>query len=148
MLTRRIVKYLVVTSLLLRGGTGVAQSQADAAEELFSNVQTFAFGGVGYAGQTSAGEIDFRAVLVLPKPDALAAFERLYATGSPEAKAYALSGIRKLNPQRFQDLLAVARESKDRVAVMRGCIMTEESLRVVAKKIDRGDWDYEIDHHH
>jgi hypothetical protein len=109
--------------------------------KFFSNVGVFAFGGVGYAGQTSEGEIDFRAVISLPSQDALAAFEKIYLTGNPQAKAYALSGIRKINASRFQELFADAEESHDEVEVMRGCVITTESLRDVAKKIDRGEWD-------
>ncbi len=147
MLARRIVKCTVVVLALLPCGSGFTQSPADSAVKSLLNEERFAFGGVGVAGRTSQGEIDFRAVLSLPSPDALAAFESLFATGSPEAKAYALSGIRKLDLHKFQELLAVARESTDKVAVMRGCIITQEPLRDVAKKIDRGEWDNWIDHH-
>ena len=141
MFARRIVKYLVVIALLLGGGSGFAQSLIDSSVKLFSKVEVFAFGGVGYAGQTSAGEIDFKTILSLPPQDALAVFEKLVVTGNPQAKAYALSGMRKINPRRFQELFVVAEESREDVAVMRSCVLTTESLRDVAEKIDRGEWD-------
>jgi hypothetical protein len=95
----------------------------------------FAFGGVGFAGVISQGEVDFKTVLSQSSSDALAAFETLYATGNPQAKAYALSGIKKLNPARLKVLLASS--AKDEVKVMRGCIVSHESLHDVAKQIDQ-----------
>jgi len=50
---------------------------------------------------TSKGEIDFKFVLAQPKPTALDAFERLYAIGNSQGKSYALSGLKKLAPERF-----------------------------------------------
>jgi hypothetical protein len=69
---------------------------------------------------------------------ALTAFEKLYATGGPQGQSYALSGIKKLNPSRFKELLASAEASTVEVEVMRGCIISHESLRDVAKQIDLG----------
>jgi hypothetical protein len=103
-----------------------------------SAVEEFAFGGVGYAGAISKGEIDFKLVLSQPGPIALSGFEKLYASGNPQGRSYALSGIKKLNPPRFHELLISARTSTDKVDVMRGCIISHESLRDVVMQIDRG----------
>ncbi|HYL72816.1 MAG TPA: hypothetical protein VEU96_01350 [Bryobacteraceae bacterium] len=102
-------------------------------------VSTFAFGGVGYAGVTSKGETDFKFVLSQPAPVALAAFEKLYAVGNPQAKSYALAGIKKLNLDRYKELVAIV-GAADQVEVMRGCIVTRQSLRKVAKEIDGGEF--------
>lgn len=59
----------------------------DSAVKRLSNVEIFAFGGVGYGGVTSKGEIDFNLVLAQPPPIALTAFEKLYATGNPQEKS-------------------------------------------------------------
>jgi len=116
----------------------LGDDSVDSAVSRLSIVEIFAFGGVGYAGATSKGEIDFKFVLSQPQPVALTAFEKLYVTGNPQGKSYALSGIRKLNPSRFKDLLASVRVSRDQVEVERGCIVSHELLREVAKQIDRG----------
>ena len=125
--------------LVLCGVTPLlANDSVDAAVNRLSTVEKFAFGGVGYAGVTSKGEIDFKFVLAQPHSTALSAFEKLYATGNTQGKSYALAGIKKLAPQRFKELAAAIGKSTDEVEVMRGCIVSHEALRDVAKQIDQG----------
>jgi hypothetical protein len=118
-----------------------AEDTVGAAIERLSRVDVFAFGGVGFGGVTSQGEIDFRFVFSLPSAVASNAFEKLYVTGNPQGKAYALFGIRKINPSRFKEILASASKSAEYVAVMRGCIVTNETLPDVVKQIDNGKFD-------
>jgi len=99
-----------------------------------SEVDVFAFGGVGFAGQTSKGEIDFRLVLSQPSPVALSALEKLYATGNPQARSYALFGIRKIKPSRFKELLTSAEASKDKVDVMRDVLSHTNSFEMLLNK--------------
>lgn len=127
---------LVAVLMLLCGIAVLADEQLDVAMKRLNTVKTFAFGGVGIAGMTSKGETDFKVVFSQPQPIALAAFEKLYATGNPQAKSYALFGIKKLSPNRFKELLKTAKASTDKVQVMRGCIISQESLREIAKQID------------
>ena len=138
MLNLRSAKWRIAILLMLCGVTAIAADSVDAAVKRLSSVDRFAFGGVGYAGVISKGEIDFKFVISQPRPAALTAFEKLYATGNLQGKSYALTGIKKLNPQRFKELLASAGISTDQAEVMRGCIISHESLRDVAKQIDRG----------
>src|SRR5437016_13946888 len=84
----------------------LADDTVDTALNRLSTVEQFAFGGVGYAGVTSKGETDFKFVLAQPKPTALKAFERLYAIGNPQGKSYALSGLKRLAPERFAQHVA------------------------------------------
>lgn len=112
-----------------------ADEQLDASVKRLSTVQTFAFGGVGYAGVISKGEIDFKFILSQQPQIALAAFEKLFATGNPQAKAYALVGVKKLDLKRFKELLTTSAVT-DEVEVMRGCIVSHESLKEVAVAID------------
>lgn len=116
----------------------LADDTVDAAVNRLSVVEHFAFGGVGYAGVTSKGETDFKFVLAQPKPTALNAFETLYAIGNPQGKSYALSGLKKLAPQRFVELAAKSARSTEEVEVMRGCIVSHEPLPEVAKQIGQG----------
>jgi len=140
MSTHDAVKHCVAVLLLL--GAAVAYADDDDAMKRLSTVGIFEFGGVGYAGATSKGEIDFKLILAQPQTVALAAFERLYAAGNPQGRSYALSGIKKLNPRRFKDLLAVVEGSTDEVKVERGCIISHELLGGVAKQIDRGKFQF------
>jgi hypothetical protein len=115
-----------------------ADDTVGAAVGRLSAVKAFAFGGVGYAGVTSKGEIDFKFLLAQPKPTALNAFERLYAIGNPQGKSYALSGLKKLAPERFAELVATLAKSTEEVEVMRGCIVSHQPLPALAKQIGQG----------
>ena len=108
--------------------------RAQAASERLSKVPMFAMGGVGFAGLTSKGEEDFR--LIMEDPEAAKVFESLYAHGNSPAKAYALLGLHTLNPQRFGTIYASLANSKEDVAVMRGCIASKQKLKIIAKEID------------
>ena len=116
----------------------LADDTVDTAVNRLSTVERFAFGGVGFAGVTSKGEKDFKFVLTQPKTTALNAFERLYAIGNPQGKSYALSGLKKLAPERFAELVATLAKSAEEVDVMRGCIVSHEPLPDVAKQIANG----------
>jgi hypothetical protein len=134
----RFVTWSLILLILLNISLVLADDTVDAAVNRLSTVEKFAFGGVGYAGVISKGETDFKLVLNEPKPTALDAFERLYAIGNPQAKSYALSGLKKLAPERFAELVATLAKSTEEVEVMRGCIVSHEALPEVAKQIAKG----------
>ena len=50
----------------------------------------------------------------------------------------ALSGLKKLAPERFAELVLKFTKSTEEVEVMRGCIVSHEPLSEVAKQIGRG----------
>ncbi len=127
------MKLWLITALLFSGVPQATQS-VDTAFERLAKVEIFAFGGVGYAGVPSSGEKDYRTILA--GPSALADSDRLYSSGNLQAKCYALVGIRKLNPQRFTELAQSLRGSKEQVATMHGCIMSQELLGVILKQIE------------
>ncbi|HKD02704.1 MAG TPA: hypothetical protein VKB77_09760 [Terriglobales bacterium] len=120
----------------------LANDTVDAAVNRLSTVERFAFGGVGYTGVISKGETDFKLVLAQRKPTALNAFEKLYAVGNPQGKSYALSGLKKLAPERFTELTATLGKSTEEVEVIRGCIVSHELLPEVAKQIGQGKFGF------
>ena len=130
-------KWLLTALMLLSSTATLADDSVSSAIKRLSTVESFAFGGVGYAGVISKGEIDFKFILAQPQSTALDAFETLYRTGNPQSKAYALAGIKQLNPARFREILGSLENSGEEVQVMRGCIVSQESLLAVAKQIDR-----------
>jgi hypothetical protein len=134
----RLASWPLILLLLFCISPVLADDTVDAAVNRLSTVEQFAFGGVGYAGATSKGETDFKFVLAQPKPTALNAFERLYAIGNAQGKSYALSGFKKLAPERFAELIAALGKSTEEVEVMRGCIISHEPLPQVAKQIGQG----------
>jgi len=121
----------------------VAHSQTEPSDALqrLSSVKIFAFGGTGFAGRTSQGEKDFRIIVSQPRQVALENFEAIYNHGTPEAKSYALAGIRKIDAQRFKALLQSSHSSKEKVHTMEGCIVEDRAFIEVAKTIDSGSYD-------
>ena len=77
-----------------------------------AKTRIFAFGGVGFAGATSRGELEFRKIVTEPRETSIADFEKLYATGNAQAKSYALAGFWKLDRKRF-DEIATSLSSSD-----------------------------------
>lgn len=135
-------RWCFVIALLLCGATLWADDPVDdpldAAVQRLATVQWFAFGGVGFGGRRSRGEFDFKFVLSQAPAVALSAFEKLYATGGPEGRAYALCGFKKLDPARFEELLPSVAKSTDQVQVMRGCLISHQHLADLARQIDQG----------
>jgi hypothetical protein len=101
-----------------------------------AKVNTFAFGGTGYAGEISLGEKDFR--VVLSNPSASNHFEKLYVSGNPQAKCYALVGIRILNAERFKRLSSELLTDKTEVITQDGCEVFHETMSSVVKRIAEG----------
>jgi hypothetical protein len=60
--------------------------------------------------------------------------------GNPQAKSYALVGIRVLNPDRLKGLSRTLSESRAQVATQSGCIEYHEPLGTVFKRIEAGEY--------
>ncbi|MBB5057524.1 hypothetical protein HDF16_002230 [Granulicella aggregans] len=137
-----------VLALLLVGHTIGATAQSngsvDDAMVRLSAVGFFAIGGTGFAGRISKGELDYKAILAQPQPQALKSFEQIYATGHPAAKGYALLGIHTLAPAKFDELYATVKDSVETVATMQGCILSTTKLSLIAKRINDGSYDRRI----
>ncbi len=127
-----------VFSLLTVGNSLSAEPllRTRATVQHLAKVHQFAIGGVGFAGQTSEGEKQFR--LILQDAEAAAAFDDLYAHGNNEAKAYALLGLHQLNPARFQEIYASLSNSGEELETMQGCIISKAKLKEVARQISEG----------
>ena len=76
-----------------------------------------------------------------PPQQALSLLEEVYAKGNLQAKAYALLGIRKLDPARFEVLAQRFTELKGNVELERGCLVSDEPISQVISAIRRGDYD-------
>lgn len=138
MSTAQSATWLLILLLFFSVSPVLADDTVDAAVNRLATIGQFAFGGVGFAGVTSKGETDFKFVLAQPKPTARNAFERLYAIGNPQGKSYALSGLKKVGPERFAELVVTVAKSTEKVDVMHGCIISQEPLPEVAKQIGQG----------
>jgi hypothetical protein len=126
--------------------TAYAVDPVDVTLDQFAAIKLFALGPIGYSGETSKGEAYFRSIARRNRQEALAAFEKLYVTGSPEAKLYALAGIKELSQARFVELKRTAKNVRGKIAVASGCFYEKEEFRAVVQKIDNGDFQLYIDH--
>ncbi len=118
-----------------------AQDTLSATVKSLAKTGVFAFGGIGFVGKISQGEIDFRAIQSQPAAAALASFETIYADGDSAAKGYALAGIRQLDQERFKEILRSLDGSQEEVFTMEGCVMERRRLVEVARAIDAGSYD-------
>ena len=135
------MKQFAAVLLVLLCSVAPAQDTLSAAVKSIAKTGVFAFGGVGFAGKISQGEIDFRVIQSQPPAVALGSLEKIYAIGDPAAKSYALVGIRQLDGKRFKELLQSLEGSQEKVLTMQGCIIERHHLADVAKAIDAGSYD-------
>lgn len=106
-------------------------------------VTIFAIGPVGYAGVMSGGERDYRLIMTNSPERALQLLNDVYAKGDVQGRAYALVGIRKLDPARFQELYLALSSSKDMAQVESGCIVSSRKLQEIAGEIKEGKFPYD-----
>jgi hypothetical protein len=135
------VRRFAVALIILSCGVASAQDTLSATVKSLAKTGVFAFGGVGFIGKISQGEIDFRAIQSQPSPVALASFETVYSTGDTAAQIYALAGIRQLDKGRFKELYRTLDRSDEKVLVAEGCILEWRRVGELAKAIDAGSYD-------
>jgi hypothetical protein len=99
----------------------------------------FAFGRIGYWGQTSDGEFAFRAVLKSPKAAEL--FKDIYLRATDEGKLYALCGLGRLDPNAFDHYAEILRSKESQVLSMSGDVGTYEPVGAVIQRIKDGIYD-------
>jgi hypothetical protein len=128
----------IAAAVLVVVGSAQAGESIDSIFNRLAKVDQFAFGPTGYAGVISQGEKDYKSVL--SHSSAMEDFEKLYSVGNPQAKCYALVGIRKLSPSRFKELSNSLRSSRDEVVTQTGCIVYHESFAAVLKRIEAGQY--------
>jgi hypothetical protein len=133
------MKFCAVALILATVAIAQSDKTADAVLDRLANIDRFAFGGIGYAGVTSDGEKDYK--LILSRPTALRDFERLYSSGNLQAKCYALVGIRRLAPGRFEELSKSLLASKQSVLTQSGCIVSSEAFGAIVNHIQAGLYD-------
>ncbi len=127
--------------LAISCNAAIAQDTLPAAVQRLSKVGVFAFGGVGFIGKTSQGELDFRIVESQSPEVAAENFEKIFANGDDAAKIYALIGLRQFNKNRSNELFQSLEHSQEKVYTMRGCIMGPQSLADIVKAVHSGSYD-------
>ena len=121
--------------LSIFGGHAAAADPKDPIVRLLKASQ-FAFGGVGMAGVTSEGEKAYAEIFA--RSTAETDFEKVFQSGSPAAKAYALTAIHQLNPAKFTELSAAFRKQNISIPTMTGCIMGHSNSSAIVDEIASG----------
>jgi hypothetical protein len=129
--------WIILSVVLVSVASAQGPEPSDETFDRLAKVEVFAFGPVEYAGITSLGEKDYK--VILSRPSAAVDFERLWSTGNPQARSYAMVGIRAINPERLNELSRSLRDSKVNVTTESGCIVSHESLGTVLKHIEAGE---------
>jgi hypothetical protein len=128
---------LAAEPVLSVGGPGIQQAY----EQLLST-KSFAFGGVGFAGTTSAGQKAFD--VIAARTNALELFRAVLSKGNPEGKMYALCGIHRLAPEKFNNLAKPVVAANSKVSTMSGCLVMEDRAANVVARIAKGFYDLQI----
>jgi hypothetical protein len=71
----------------------------------------------------------------------LAQFQSVLSKGTPEAKLYALCGIRALNPSGFKAAASALIKANPQVEIIGGCCVNTKPAAIVAKQIGSGVYD-------
>lgn len=124
----------VLLAVFTAGHASADQGGEDLAAEL-ATVEHYAFGGVGFAGTTSKGELLYDKVIAMD--DAEAIFCKAFEAGTPAAKAYALHGLKKLESEKYADLKDKFVEEKFQVMTMSGCIASRVSPAQAVAMIEK-----------
>lgn len=134
-----LVLVFCVLALVARGADPRPPEFYDLEVQQLLSVDMFAFGGVGFAGQTSAGEAAFGAVVA--KKEAIRFILAAFEYGNAPARCYALVALRESSPKLFQESLARLRKSPPKkIRVMSGCLIDEVEPEGLFKAIEDGSY--------
>jgi len=115
---------------------------ANEAYQQLLSTKFFAFGGVGFAGTTSEGERAFHAIAA--STNALELFTAVLAQGNTQSQLYALCGIRRLAPEKFDVLAKAIVVANPKVSTMAGCVGRDDRASNVVAHIAGGLYDLYI----
>ena len=102
-------------------------------------VEEFCFGGAGFGAVTTEGEIAYRSIA--GSTNVLVLFSAALTNGTPEAKMYALCGIRQIAPSKFELHARPLWLSNPKVKVVFTCDFFEENATNVIAWIRSGRYE-------
>jgi len=107
---------------------------AVAASDQLHQTETFALGGVGFAGTTSRGEIAFRTLQ--RDENSSAAFLALLddETTTKAGQLYALLGLKEAKSAQFEARLPAFLADESTVTQLRGCILMPVKVKEIAAR--------------
>ena len=117
------------------GAVSAADAESVPPEVELAKIGQYAFGGVGFAGTTSKGETLY--VRILGEEGAEAKFVEVFEKGTPEAKAYALSGLQKLGSDQYEKLKAQFLKENPQVNSMTGCVISKATAAAAVARFEK-----------
>ncbi|MBC2593643.1 hypothetical protein H5P28_05145 [Ruficoccus amylovorans] len=124
---------LLLTLLLL--ATAAAPARAISGNQ----PGVFAFGGIGFSGATSPGELKFREIMTSDDPEA--GFRAWFRDGGNVGKAYALVALYYLDPERYEMSKARFADQHLQVPTMEGCSVSTLNYEQLTENIEAGRYD-------
>ncbi|QYY34781.1 hypothetical protein [Ruficoccus sp. ZRK36] len=128
---RHLIHRLLLTALL--AGTALVHAAGT------DQPGFFAFGGIGFAGSTSPGEIKFRQIFLSDDPEA--GFRQWFDKGGGVGKAYAMVACYYLDHDRYDGMKERFRELHLQVPTMTGCIVGSINYEQLTESIEDGRYD-------
>ncbi|MDP0497107.1 MAG: hypothetical protein Q7Q73_12965 [Verrucomicrobiota bacterium JB024] len=128
---RRLQTLLFAAALVLGAGTACA-IEGD-------QPGIFAFGGIGFAGATSPGEIKFTEIMTSDDPEA--GFRQWFQEGGNVGKAYAMVACYYLDSYRYEWMKERFAEEHLQVPAMSGCLMYNINHEQLTENIEGGQYD-------
>ena len=128
---RRLQLFLFAAALVLGTGTACA-IEGD-------QPGIFAFGGIGFAGATSPGEIKFTEIITSDDPEA--GFRQWFDEGGNVGKAYAMVACYYLDPIRYEWMKQRFAEKHLQVPAMSGCLLYNINHEQLTENIEDGQYD-------
>jgi hypothetical protein len=113
----------------------VNPANAIAADADLAKAPYFAFGGVGFAGTTSEGDVAYKKMLACD--DAEERLVKIFESGSNPAKAYALHGLHSLKSKRYPEFKKRFLKKAPSVKRMSGCLMGKDSAAQIIAYIEK-----------
>ena len=106
----------------------------------------FAFGPVGYSGETSDGEMAF--ARVVRKKEAIRFILAAFEHGGAHSRCYALVALRETSVGLFHAALAAMRNGPPKkITIVSGCIISEVEAEEVFAAIEAGAYSHEFKRH-
>lgn len=128
---RNLQTLLFAAALLLGAGTACA-IEGD-------QPGIFAFGGIGFAGATSPGELKFAEIMTSDDPEA--GFRQWFEGGGNVGKAYAMVACYYLDPDRYERMKERFAEEHLQVPALSGCILYNINHEQLTENIEDGQYD-------
>jgi hypothetical protein len=134
-----LIALLVLMSVQGFAGESAPPKDSQQAYQQLLSVRCFAFGGFGFAGIKSQGELCFR--MVASSTNALPLFRATLQHGTTEAQLYALCGIRHLAPGACDTAAAPVITANKKVTEMIGCELISEHASNTVVRIKSGSYE-------